>query len=118
VIAADPDCRIACLTVVPPAAALSGEGDENTATGRHIRCLVELRRWAKPLDLPDERVTFHVLEADKPAVALTDYIKMNDVDQILIGASAGAARRSAGTCAHVVAEAPCNVTVVRAKAAG
>jgi hypothetical protein len=45
-------CRIACITVVPPAATLSGTGEENSATGRHIRRLVELRSWAKPLDLP------------------------------------------------------------------
>ena len=120
VIAADPDCRIACVTVVPPSAALSGEGDENTATGRHIRRLVELHRWAKPLDLPEERLTYHVLESDKPAAALIDYVRMNDVDQILIGASASAApaRRPAGVCAQIVAEVPCSVTVVRSKAEG
>jgi len=116
--AADPDCRVACITVVPPAAALNGEGDEHTATGRHIRRLVELRRWAKPLELPEERLTCHVLESDKPAQALTDYIKMNDVDQILIGASGNAARRLTGVCAHIAAESPCNVTIVRSKAEG
>ena len=79
-IAADPRCRIACITVVPPAATLSGVGDENSATGRHIRRLVELRSWAKPLELPEERVTYHVLESDKPAAALVDYVTMNDVD--------------------------------------
>ena len=69
----DPGCRIACITVVPPAATLSGVGEENSATGRHIRRLVELRGWAKPLQLPEERVTYHVLESDKPAAALVDY---------------------------------------------
>jgi eukaryotic-like serine/threonine-protein kinase len=119
-IVADPDCRIACVNVVPPSAALSGEGDENTATGRHIRRLVELRRWARPLELPEERLTFHVLESDKPAAALIDYAGMNDVDQILLGASGSAApaRRSAGVCAQIVAEVPCSVTVVRSKAEG
>ena len=104
---------------MPPAATLNGEGDEYTATGRHIRRLVELHRWAKPLQLPEERLTFHVIESDKPAAALSDYARMNDVDQIMIGASANAAaRRATGACAHVVAEAPCNVTVVRPKAEG
>lgn len=113
-IVADSGCRIACLTVVPPAAALSGEGEENSATGRHIRCLVELRRWAKPLELPEERVTYHVLESDRPAAALVDYATMTDVGQMLIGAPRnGAPRLIAGVCAHVVAEAPCSVTVVR-----
>ena len=89
--AADPRCRIACITVVPPAAALSGVGDENSATGRHIRRLVELRDWAKPLALPEERVTFHVLESDKPGAALVDYAAMNDVAHLLLGASGGGA---------------------------
>jgi hypothetical protein len=120
VTAADPGCRIACTTVVSPAAALSGEGDENSATGRHISRLIELHHWAKPLDLPEERLTFHVLESDKPAAALIDYLRMNDVDQILIGASGNGAprRRFAGVCAQIVADAPCSVTVVRPKAEG
>jgi nucleotide-binding universal stress UspA family protein len=108
-------CRIACVTAVPPAATLSGERDEDTATGRHIKHLVNLRRWAKPLELPEERLTYHVLESEKPAAALIDYAKMNDVDQILIGASRSVAstRLFPGVSAQVVAEAPCSVTVVR-----
>ena len=120
VIAADAGCRIACVTVVSPSVALNGEGDENTATGRHIRRLVELRRWAKPLNLPEERLTYHVLESDKPAQALVDYVNMNDVDQIVLGASGSGApaRLFVGVCAHVVMDSPCNVTVVRARAEG
>jgi nucleotide-binding universal stress UspA family protein len=101
--------------VVPLAAALSGEGYEHTATGRHIKHLVNLRRWAKPLQLPEERLTYHVLESEKIAAALIDYAKMNDVDQILIGAprNGAPARLFPGVSSQVVAEAPCNVTVVR-----
>ncbi len=114
-IAADDPCRIACVTVVPLAAALSGEGYEYTATGRHIKHLVNLRRWAKPLQLPEERLTYHVLESEKIATALIDYAKMNDVDQILIGAPHDGApvRLFPGVSSQVVAEAPCSVTVVR-----
>ena len=114
-IAADDPCRIACVTVVPLAAALSGEGHEYTATGRHIKQLVNLRRWAKPLQLPEERLTYHVLESEKIATALVDYAKMNDVDQILIGAphDGAPARLFPGVSSQVVAEAPCSVTVVR-----
>ena len=85
------------------------------ATGRPIKYLVALRRWAKPLQLPEERVTYHVLESDQPAAALIDYARMNDVDQILIGASRSGApmRLFPGVSAQVVAEAPCSVTVVR-----
>jgi nucleotide-binding universal stress UspA family protein len=113
-IAADEQCRIACVTVVPLAAALSGERYEETATGRHIKHLVNLRRWAKPLQLPEERVTYHVLESEKTAAALIDYARMNDVDQILIGAARGASTRLfPGVSSQVVTEAPCSVTVVR-----
>jgi nucleotide-binding universal stress UspA family protein len=113
VVTADARCRIACATAVPPAAALAAE--EETATSRHIRELVNLRRWAKPLELPEERLTYHVLESEKPADALIDYARMNDVDHILVGAvRVGApARLFPGVSAQIVAEAPCTVTVVR-----
>jgi nucleotide-binding universal stress UspA family protein len=115
VIAADDRYRVACATAVPPAAVLSGERYEDTATGRHIKHLVNLRRWAKPLQLPEERLTYHVLESEKPAAALIDYAKMNDVDQILMGAprSGTPGRLFPGVSAQVMAEAPCSVTVVR-----
>jgi nucleotide-binding universal stress UspA family protein len=100
---ADPQCRIACVTVVPPAATLSGEGAASSAAARHLRRLVELRAWAKPLDLPEELLTCHVLEGDRVADALIEYAALNDVDQILVGAPLGAA--------------PCTVTVVRPPAA-
>jgi eukaryotic-like serine/threonine-protein kinase len=107
----DGRCRIACATVVPPAAALTGEGDAATATGRHIRHLVELRRWARPLELAEERLTYHVLESEKPAAALIEYASVNEVDQILVGA----ARGGRDLAAQVAAGAPCSVTVVRAR---
>ena len=119
-IATDERCRLACTTVVPPAAALSGERYEETATGRHIKHLVSLRRWARPLDLPEERVTYHVLESDRPAAALIDYATMNDVDQIVMGASTSGAvtRLFPGVAAQVVADAPCSVSVVRPRPEG
>ncbi len=112
--ATDERCRVACVTVVPPAAALTGEGEEATATGRHIKHLVTLRRWAKPLQLPEERLTYHVLESEKPAAALIDYATVNEVDQILVGAPRSAGTRwAAGVAAQVAAEAPCSVAIVR-----
>lgn len=115
VLAFDRQCRIACVTVVPPAATLTGEGDERTATERHIKRLVELRKWAKPLELPEERLTCHVLESDKPAEVLIDYATMNDAKLMLIGAprKGGGSRLFGGVCAQVVAGAPCSVSVVR-----
>ena len=112
---ADRVCRVACVTVVPSAAGLSGERYEETPTGRHIAQLVNLRRFARPLELPEERLTYHVLESDKPAAALIDYAKMNEVDQILLGAprSGRPMRLATGVAAQVVAEAQCTVSVVR-----
>ena len=98
--------RVACVAVVPPAATLSGD----TATGRHIKQLVTLRRWAKPLGIAEERITYHVLESDEPAAALLDYVTVNEVEQVLIGAGKTALR--------VAAAAPCSVTVVRPLPAG
>jgi hypothetical protein len=84
-------------------ATLSGERYEDTATGGHIKHLVKLRRWAKPLQLAEERLTFHVLESDKPAAALVDYATMNDVDHVILGAprEASPARLFPGVCAQV-----------------
>lgn len=114
VVAADQLCRIASVTVVPSAASLSGEGDEPTATSRHIKRLVELRKWARPLELAEERLTYHVLESDQPAQALIDYATMNDAELILIGAPRKRGTRFSGSvCAQLVAGAPCSVTVVR-----
>jgi nucleotide-binding universal stress UspA family protein len=117
-IAVNGRCRIACVTAVPSATSLSGERYEETATGRHIKHLIELRRWARPLELPEERVTYHVLESEKPAAALIDYARINGVEEIVIGASHGGppTRLFPGVAAQVVAEAPCTVTVVRARA--
>ena len=108
--AVDRLCRIACVTVVPPAPGLTGE----TATGRHIEHRVTLRRWAKPLALPEERLTYHVLESSKPAAALLEYASLNEVDQILMGCPR--AGRFVAISAQVAADAPCSVTLVRLRA--
>ncbi|MBW8907326.1 MAG: serine/threonine protein kinase [Betaproteobacteria bacterium] len=105
-IVAEGACRIACITVVPGAAALA----DDTPTGRHIKQLVSLRRWAKPLVLPEERVTYHVLESDEPVAALLDYATVNEVQEILLGPGKDAAA--------LVARAPCSVSVVRAPPPG
>lgn len=115
--AADSRRRIACATVVPPAAALEGEGVEATATGRHIKHMVALRNWARPLELPEERLTCHVLESDKPAAALVDYATVNEVEELLIGAPhrLASVRLFLSVAESVVRDAPCSVKVVRAR---
>jgi nucleotide-binding universal stress UspA family protein len=57
-----------------------------------------------------------VLEATDPGAALVEYARNNHIDHLILGArGAGRARRHLGsTSSHVVAQAPCTVTVVRA----
>jgi non-specific serine/threonine protein kinase len=81
-----------------------------------VQRLVELKEWARTLDLPAERVSFHVLDAADPAAALVDFARANHVAHVVIGARGSSAlRRHVGSVsARVAAEAPCTVTVVRA----
>ena len=56
-----------------------------------------------------------MLEAVDPAAAILEFTRVNQVDHIVIGARGSSVlRRYLGSVsAHVVAEAPCTVTVVR-----
>lgn len=93
------------------------EDDEGRSL--YVRRLVELKSWATQLGLPAERVSYHVLQGPDPAHVLIEYANSNRVDHIVMGArTSSAVRRYLGSVsAHVVAEANCNVTVVRTRAA-
>jgi nucleotide-binding universal stress UspA family protein len=108
-----PDARLACLNVLRPMAA------EEKGRHPHVQRLLELRHWARPLGLPDHRVSFHVLEAEDAAAAILDYARANRVDHIVLGAreNALARRRLGSVAARIAAEAPCTVTVVRRRGA-
>ncbi|MHB2169284.1 protein kinase domain-containing protein [Alsobacter sp. R-9] len=111
---ADPDARLACVTVLKTAI-LAVESTGEGAGNPYVQRLVELKEWARPLADGDDRVSYHVLEAVDPASALIEYAHHNSVDHIVVGARASSAlRRYLGSVsAQVVAEAPCTVTVVR-----
>jgi nucleotide-binding universal stress UspA family protein len=85
----------------------------------HVRQLVGLKHWARPisqeLQLDDGRLTFHVLEAPDPAAAIVDFAERNHVDHIVMGArGASTLRRYLGSVSsEVVAKSDCTVTVVR-----
>jgi nucleotide-binding universal stress UspA family protein len=81
----------------------------------HVKQLVDLKHWARPLQMAADKITFHVLEAPDPATAIIDYAHNNDVDHIIIGSRGSSAlRRYLGSVsAQVVAEANCTVTVVK-----
>jgi len=120
----DADYRIAVVTIIKPYPLLGTSNAEESGGKLHIRHLVQLKHWAAPLGLPPDRLTYHVVEDNDPAVALLQYARLNQVDQIVIGAPPvmGAPELGVsykpifGTVASRVAlEASCTVTLVRAR---
>jgi eukaryotic-like serine/threonine-protein kinase len=120
----EPGARLACLTVMRINRIGMDDLLEADGTSRHVKLLVELRHWARPLlhaagfahGDAASRITYHVLEAPDPATAVVEYARRNQVDHIVLGArSSGRLRRHLGSVsARVAAEADCTVTVVRA----
>lgn len=109
------EARLACVSVLK-AQRIGIDFNEDEA-GRNLRVkrMVSVRHWAKPLALPEARITFHVLAAPDPASALVEFARQNQVDHLIMGArESSALRRHLGSVsAQVVAESPCSVTVVR-----
>ena len=120
VLATMPGVRIACVNVLKLNRLAINYTLDDAGRNIHVQRLVELKEWARPFGLSQERITFHVIEAMDAAVALIEYAKMNHVDQVLIGARASSTlRRFLGSVSsQVVAEAPCTVTVVRTPQGG
>ena len=119
VLATREDSWLACVTVLKTE--IVGEtplGDEN-GQSIYLKRLVALKDWARPLHLPEDRISYHVLEAVSPADAILTYAEHNDVGHIVVGArGSSATRRHLGSVStKIVAEALCSVSVVRIKAA-
>lgn len=110
-----PDSRLACVTVHKTHRIAMDISIDTDGQSFHVKRLVDLKHWARDLNLPGDRVTFHVLEAPDAAAAIVDYAATNQVDHIVIGSRGNSTlRRYLGSVsAQVVAEAPCTVTVVR-----
>lgn len=113
-----PGARLACLNVLRQNLIALDTTLDADGNNKHVQRLVELRHWAAPLGLAEGRVTFHVLEAVDPAPAILDHARINGVDHIVMGARARSLRRRmlGSVSAEVASEAPCSVTVVRARA--
>ena len=119
----EPGARLACVTVMRTARIGMDQLTDREGNSLHLRLLVELKHWARPLEqalqagaqLEDGRLTFHVLEAPDVSAALVDFANRNQVDHIVMGArGSSAVRRYLGSVsAQVVAQAGCSVTVVR-----
>jgi len=111
----EPNARLACVSVLKtPRIGLDVTTDE-AGRSLHVKRLVELQHWSRPLAASASRITHHVLAAPDPALAIIDYARANRVDHIIIGSrGASTLRRYMGSVStQVVAGAPCTVTVVK-----
>jgi serine/threonine protein kinase len=112
-----PDAKLACFTVLKTK--VIGDDQQTSADGKsaYVSRLVQLKDWARLYELPEELISYHVIEALDPAQAILDFAARNDVDHIVIGARGSSAlRRHLGSVsAKVVAESLCSCTVIRVK---
>jgi len=120
IVLTEPGARLACVSVMKIARIGVDELVDASGRSRHVRQLVALKHWARPiskaLNLDEGRLTFHVLEASDVAGALLEFSQRNQVDHIVMGARASSSlRRLLGSVSsQVVAQADRTVTVVRA----
>ncbi|MEL1265156.1 bifunctional serine/threonine-protein kinase/universal stress protein [Pseudoxanthomonas putridarboris] len=120
IVQTSPGARLACITVMRTARIGLDSNLDADGRNRHVKRLVGLRDWARPLELPHHRITFHVLESSDVADALVDYARNNVIDHLIMGARGvtGVRRILGSVSARVVAEANCTTTVVRSRADG
>jgi hypothetical protein len=109
-LAAFPDARLVCATVIRPVPDWGTSNPEETAAREHLRHRVALRNWAAALALPVGHVTFHVLESNDPCAAVLEYVRANAVDHLVLGEPQPFTGSIGG---RLAAEAPCTVTIVR-----
>jgi nucleotide-binding universal stress UspA family protein len=117
ILSTDKEARLSCVNVLKLSRIAVDVLEDEEGRSLHVQRLVQLKYWGSALDIPKERITYSVLEATDPAAALIDYARHNNVDHIVLGAKASSAlRRYLGSVSsQVVAEAPCSVTVARAR---
>ena len=110
-----PEARLALLNVLKLNRIAMDQTLDEDGNNKHVQRLVSLKDWARPMKLPQGRITFHVLEAIDPAETILDYARVNNVDHIVMGARANSTMRKllGSVSGKVAAEAPCSVSVVR-----
>jgi eukaryotic-like serine/threonine-protein kinase len=113
-----PGARLACINVQQLNRIMLDQALDVDGNSIHAQRLAQLRDWARPIPIGPERITCHVLESTDPAEALLDYARSNNVDHIVLGASATSMLRQllGSVATTIVANAPCTVTVVRQRA--
>lgn len=110
-----PDARVACLNVLKHHRIALDQTLDEEGRNKHLHRLVQLRHWAQPLGLEEDRITFQVLEATDVAGAILEYARANHVDHVVLGARTNSLKRDllGSVSGEVAAQAPCTVTVVR-----
>lgn len=111
-----PESRLVCLSTISSTPTFEGNQENETASGIVRSHLVQLMDWAKPLKLPPERISYHVLEAMDPASRIVEFAKDNDAALILIGASHKLPNKVTPwrtSMTKIAEEAPCSVHIVR-----
>ena len=111
-----PESRLVCISTISSTPTFEGNQENETASGIVRGHLVQLMDWAKPLKLPPERISYHVLEAMDPASRIVEFAKDNDASLILIGASHKLPNKVTPwrtSMTKIVEEAPCSVHIVR-----
>ncbi|MFT3762372.1 MAG: bifunctional serine/threonine-protein kinase/universal stress protein [Pseudoxanthomonas sp.] len=112
-----PGARLACVAVMRTALIGLDSNIDDAGRNRHVKRLLAMRHWARALQLPDNRITFHVLESSDVAAALVEFARDNGIDHLVMGARGvtGVNRLLGSVSAKVVAEAGCTTTVVRSR---
>jgi serine/threonine protein kinase len=111
-----PESRLVCISTISSTPTFEGHQENETASGIVRSHLVQLMEWAKPLKLPPERISYHVLEAMDPASRIVEFAKDNDAALILIGASHKMPNKVTPwrtSMTKIAEEAPCSVHIVR-----
>jgi serine/threonine protein kinase len=108
--------RLICVSVIRRALAAEGGAEHESASGVYLEHLVRLRHWVEPLQLPERRLSLHVIESANPETALLEFARLNHVDLIVLGAPPPAQLGLAwwrSVASGVTANAHCSVHVVR-----
>jgi hypothetical protein len=115
ILAIEPAARLGCIDVLKTACLGVDFGEDEQGRNLHVKRLVELKQWTRALKLAPERVTHTVLESPDPPSALLDYARNAHVPTYRHRCARcfGHAPYLGSVSSQAVAQAPCNVTVLR-----
>jgi nucleotide-binding universal stress UspA family protein len=115
VLAQRSEYRLICVSVIRAPALIEGQGGDS-ASAKHLEHLVQLRHWTRPLGLPPQRLSLHVIESANAAAVLLDFARHNNVSLIVLGAPDPREHKLAwwrSVASGVTANAHCSVHVIR-----